>query len=69
MLSKAKTLKGYRLDGLDGELGKVKEFRFDDQHWTIRHLVVDPGNWLPGRQALVPRNGSRARVGANREAS
>src|ERR1022692_1932429 len=53
MLSKAKTLKGYRLDSLDGEIGKVKEFYFDDRHWTIRYLVADTGNWLTGRQVLI----------------
>jgi hypothetical protein len=28
MLSKAKTLQGYKLDSRDGEIGKVKEFYF-----------------------------------------
>jgi hypothetical protein len=46
MLNKAKTLKGYKLDSLDGEIGKVKEFYFDDQHWTIRYLVADTGTGL-----------------------
>jgi len=53
MLSKANTLKGYTLNSLDGEIGKVKEFYFDDQHWTIRYLVADTGNWLTGRQVLI----------------
>jgi uncharacterized protein YrrD len=53
MLDKAKTLKGYKLQSLDGELGKVKEFYFDDRHWTIRYLVADTGNWLTGRQVLI----------------
>jgi hypothetical protein len=53
MLSTAKTLKGYKLDSLDGEIGKVKEFYFDDRHWTIRYLVADTGNWLPGKQVLI----------------
>jgi len=53
MLHKAKTLKGYTLDSLDGEIGKVKEFYFDDRHWAIRYLVVDTGNWLMGRQVLI----------------
>jgi hypothetical protein len=52
-VNKAKTLKGYKLDSLDGEIGKVKEFYFDDRHWTIRYLVADTGNWLPGRQVLI----------------
>jgi hypothetical protein len=53
MLNKAKTLNGYKLKSLDGEIGKVKEFYFDDKHWTIRYLVVDTGNWLMGRQVLL----------------
>jgi len=44
MLNKAKTLKGYKLHSLDGEIGKVKEFYFDDHHWTIRYLVADAGH-------------------------
>jgi hypothetical protein len=53
MLSKAKALKGYQLDSLDGEFGEVKEFYFDDRHWTIRYLVANTGNWLTGRQVLI----------------
>jgi len=41
MLSNANTLNGYKLKSLDGEIGKVKEFYFDDQHWAIRYLVAD----------------------------
>ena len=53
MLNKAKTLKGYTLHSLDGEIGRVKEFYFDDQYWTIRYLVADTGSWLMGRQVLI----------------
>jgi hypothetical protein len=53
MLTKAKALKGYRLDSRDGEIGKVKEFYFDDLHWTVRYLVAATGNWLTGRQVLI----------------
>ena len=53
MLIKAKTLKGYKLDSLDGEIGKVKEFYFDDKHWAVRYLVADTGNWLMNRQVLI----------------
>ncbi len=53
MLRKAKTLKGYTLDSLDGEIGKAKEFYFDDQHWTVRYLVAETGNWLMGRKVLL----------------
>lgn len=53
MLAKAKTLKGYKLNSLDGEIGNVKEFYFDDNHWTIRYLVLDTGNWLLDRKVLI----------------
>jgi uncharacterized protein YrrD len=53
MLSKTSTLKGYRLDTLDGEIGRVKEFYFDDRRWTIRYLVANSGAWLIGRQVLI----------------
>jgi hypothetical protein len=53
MLYKTKTLTGYKLNSLDGEIGKVKEFYFDDRHWVIRYLVADTGNWLTGRHVLI----------------
>ena len=53
MLINAKTLKGYKLDCFDGEIGKVKDFYFDDRHWAIRYLVADTGKWLTSRQVLI----------------
>ncbi|MEK7393306.1 MAG: PRC-barrel domain-containing protein [Fibrobacterota bacterium] len=53
MLSKANTLKGYALNGLDGELGTVEEFHFDDLHWTIRYLVAETGDWLADRKVMI----------------
>ncbi len=54
MLNKAETLRGYKLDCLAGEeIGKVKEFYFDDHHWAIRYLVADTADWLTGRLVLI----------------
>jgi len=53
MLNKVKAITGNTLDSLDGEIGTVSEFYFDDKHWAIRYLVADTGNWLPGRQVLI----------------
>jgi uncharacterized protein YrrD len=53
MLNSSKTLQSYKLDSLDGEIGEVKELYFDDQHWTIRYLVANIGNWLKGKQVLI----------------
>ena len=53
MLNKVKTLEGYKLESLDGEIGKVKDFYFDDQFWTVRYLVAETGTWLADRQVLL----------------
>jgi uncharacterized protein YrrD len=53
MLDRAGTLKGYTLHCLDGEIGRVKEFYFDDRHWAVRYLVADTGSWLAERQVLI----------------
>jgi len=53
MFDLVKELKGYKVHGRDGEMGKIEEFYFDDHHWTVRYLVVATGGWLTGRQVLV----------------
>jgi uncharacterized protein YrrD len=53
MLHQAGTLTGYTLHALDGEIGKVKDFYFDDQSWSVRYLVAATGKWLLGRQVLI----------------
>lgn len=47
------SLIGYAIGATNGELGKVKEFFFDDKTWTVRYLVVETGNWLSGRKVLI----------------
>ena len=39
-----KSLTGFTIGALDGEIGKVNEFYFDDESWTIRYLIVETGN-------------------------
>lgn len=53
MLRSTKQLYGDKLGASDGEIGRVKDFYFDDQNWAIRYLVADTGTWLPGRQVLI----------------
>lgn len=47
------SLIGYTIGALDGEIGKVREFYFDDNTWTIRYLIVETGSWLSGRKVLI----------------
>jgi len=53
MLSSAHALKGFTIHGTDGEIGKVKDFYFDDHFWTVRYLVVETGDWLSDRRVLL----------------
>jgi hypothetical protein len=53
MLRSANEIRGYVLQAQDGEIGRSKDFLFDDQSWTIRYMVVDTAKWLPGRKVLI----------------
>ena len=53
MFYNVKALKGFKLGGIDGEIGKVRDLYFDDRHWTVRYLVADTGAWLTRRQVLI----------------
>jgi hypothetical protein len=44
---------GYVLKAKDGEIGRCKDFLFDDRYWTIRYMVAYTGKWLPGRKVLI----------------
>jgi hypothetical protein len=53
MLRSVKTLYNYVLEAADGEIGRCKDFLFDDVRWTVRYMVADTGKWLPGRKVLI----------------
>jgi uncharacterized protein YrrD len=54
MLRRTSDLMTYTLGARDGDIGTLRDVYFDDQSWTVRHLVVDTGGWLSGRQVLIP---------------
>jgi sporulation protein YlmC with PRC-barrel domain len=53
MLRTFSDLARYTIGATDGDLGSVRDVYFDDGTWTVRYLVVDTGDWLPGRRILV----------------
>jgi sporulation protein YlmC with PRC-barrel domain len=53
MLRLMTTLSGCKISAKDGTVGKVKDFLFDEENWTVRWLVADTGRWLPGRKVLI----------------
>jgi sporulation protein YlmC with PRC-barrel domain len=52
MLRNINDLLGFRIAAEDGDIGKVKDFYFDDETWTVRYLIVKTGNWL-SREVLI----------------
>ncbi len=43
----------YHIQARDGEIGHIEDFIVDDEAWSIRYVVVDTRNWLPGRKVLL----------------
>ena len=59
MLWDASAIKGFAIEASDGRLGTVSDLLFEDVGWVVRWLVVDTGNWLPGRKVSWPMRDSR----------
>ena len=53
MLRSAREVVGYYVAATDGDIGHVEDLLIEDASWTIRHLVIDTRNWLPGRKVLI----------------
>jgi len=53
MLRSIKNLFEDKLGALDGEIGHVNDFYFDDETWAVRYLVANTGSWMPGRLVLI----------------
>jgi hypothetical protein len=53
MLHSVKQLHGYKLEALDGEIGHVTGFYFDDKDWVVRYLMTDAVSWMPGCKVLI----------------
>jgi hypothetical protein len=48
-----KEVTGYRIQAHDGEVGHLEDILIEDTTWAIRYLLVNTGNWLPGRRVLI----------------
>ncbi len=54
MLRNASGIIGNSVKATDGAIGSIDDMLFDDEQWVLRWIVVDTGNWLPGRRVLLP---------------
>ncbi len=53
-LRSAQVVTGYHIQAIDGVIGHVIDFIFDDQSWQISHVAVDTHNWIGGKKILIP---------------
>jgi hypothetical protein len=53
MVISIKQTYGEKLGATDGEIGRVKDFYFDDKNWAVRYVVAETEAWLTGRQVLI----------------
>ena len=52
-LHSVREVTGYHIYATDGDIGHVDDLVVEDDSWVIRYLVVDTGNWLPGKRVLM----------------
>jgi hypothetical protein len=53
-------VRGYHIHTAEGEIGHLADVLVDDTDWSLRYLVVDTGNWWPGRKVLVSSTAVRS---------
>jgi hypothetical protein len=53
MLRCMNNLKHYSMKAIDGVVGEVKDFRFDDVVWVIRYFAVEVVAWVPSSRVLI----------------
>ncbi|MEW9585165.1 PRC-barrel domain-containing protein [Paraburkholderia sp. DGU8] len=52
-LRSTKAVKRYHIETVNGSIGHVSGFIFDDTAWVIRYLSVDTRNWWPGGKEVL----------------
>ncbi|WP_252731589.1 PRC-barrel domain containing protein [Psychrosphaera sp. F3M07] len=52
-LRSANEITHYGIDALDGKKGYVKDFIWDTYDWSLRYLVIDTRDWLPGGKKVL----------------
>jgi hypothetical protein len=44
---------GYRIHAMDGDIGHVENFLFENADWRLHYFVVDTSNWWFGKRVLI----------------
>jgi stress response protein YsnF len=48
-----KEVTGYRIQGIDDEIGHVEDFLIQEDSWNLQYLIIDTRNVLPGKKVLI----------------
>lgn len=52
-LRSAREVIHYSIRARDGDIGRLADFLVDEETWKIQYILVDTGNWLPGRKVVL----------------
>lgn len=52
-LRSANEVEHYGIDAVDGKKGYIKDFIWDTYNWSLRYLVIDTRDWLPGGKKVL----------------
>ena len=52
-LRRASAVRGYRLEAIDGPIGHIDDFLFEELTWEITFIAIETGIWWSGRKALI----------------
>jgi len=66
-LRSTREVTGYHVAAVDGEIGHLEDFLFDDETWEIRYAIIDTKNWWPGKKVLLRPEGIERTSWAERE--
>jgi uncharacterized protein YrrD len=59
-LRSAKEVFGYTIAATDDDIGHIDDFLTDESGTSLKYVVVDTRNWLPGRSVVIPTSWVRA---------
>jgi sporulation protein YlmC with PRC-barrel domain len=52
-LRSTETLIDYKVKAKDGDIGEIEDFIIDNTTWKMIFLVIDTGDWFPGKKVLL----------------
>lgn len=53
MLRELKMLAGSPVTAIDGNIGRIRTFLFDDRSWKVRYAVVEVSHWMHRRDVVL----------------